>query len=155
MNFRIFLLAALCCATLALSPGCYHDYPNGYDFSIKQQKDRVARTWQWRKFEYNSLNLTGKYVNWTIELQSGGKVTICDSAEVNCYSGNWDFTSRKDNLQIILSDSAVDLPAFQAIEFTITKMSQKEVILDYTGNKASAESDIKAVPSILWELKAK
>lgn len=154
MNFRIISLIALMGASIFLFSGCYHDYPNGYDFSIKAQKDRISRTWQWRKLEYNNLNLTGSYVGWTIDIESGGKVSISDSGQVNVYTGTWDFTARKDNFQLILSDSVMNIPAYQAVEFTITKMSQKEVILDYSGNKASTDEGIKAVQNMSWELKA-
>lgn len=150
-NKRIFLPLLLFFAAIGIT-SCYQDYPSGRDISIYSQKDRIVGTWKWGKTETNSLNVTGKYVDWTIEFSANGKVTICDSASVNCYAGTWNFVTKKAGLQIVLSDSAVNLPAYQAIEFDIVRLTKNETYLDFAGNKASTDEGIVQVSPIYWEL---
>lgn len=151
---RLFILLLISVTVIGFS-ACYQDYPDGRDISIYSQKDRIAGTWVWSKNEANNLNVTGKYVGWTIDFSANGKVTICDSGNVNCHIGTWNLVTQKTGLQVVMSDSIVNLPDYQAIEFTINRLTKDEIYLDYAGNKADATEGIVKVNPIYWELTRK
>lgn len=131
---------------------CYQDYPSGGDISIYSQKDRIMGTWIFGKNEANNQNVTGKYTGWTIDFNANGKVLLCDSSNTNCYTGTWNFVTQKSGLQIVMADSVVNLPSFQAVEFSIVRLTKAEVYLDYAGNKSDATEGIVRVPALYWEL---
>lgn len=150
------LFFALLAACALLFNSCYNDLPNGRDISIYTMKDRMTGKWEWRIYEEDQLNVTARYLNYTIEFGTSNDMSICKPDGKTCDAGTWDFIKNKQQLQIILTDSAATTDVFpgkQAIAVTILRLTKNECWLKYAGNKADITKGVKAVPAIYWELR--
>lgn len=154
MKKTLFFVSLAAIALLFNS--CYNDLPNGRDISIYTMKDRMVGKWEWRIYEEEQLNVTAKYLKYTIEFGTSNDMSICSPDGKTCDAGTWDFIKNKQQLQIILTDSSTitnTFPGKQAIAVTIMRLKKDECWIKYAGNKADALKGVKAVPAIYWELR--
>lgn len=90
-------------AFLALmSSSCTPDYPEGVDLSFRSAKARIMNKWQWSLYREKGQNLTGQYLDYTLEFGESD-FTICNGAD--CTVGKWFLSRDKKSINLIYPNS--------------------------------------------------
>lgn len=126
---------------LLLTTACNPSYPDGPAYSIHSVNAKIKNKWKWTLIRQKGENLTGQYINYTIEFKDD-VFEICDDNN-NCYQGFWTVPGKKKNvLNLIYPDKD------SAKELNIIRLNRNEITLETSNYTAKDTNYVK------WELEA-